>query len=264
MEELSLKIGIMKKVENRVCCVCGKICGPKHHEFRNGMCPKHYEQTRRFGRTLDTNPRSVYDDNEIRILDGYAEIDTYNGKGEVLETFKLDIEDVPLLKGHKWRTVYKGKHKSPYLLTGHGGTQGSGQIYFHRLVMGMPDCEIDHININSRDNRKENLRMSYRTQQAANTRLRVDNTQGIKGVYFIQRDNGYRAEIQCGKTHVYSPKYHTKAEAAYMRLLLEQFFYKDIGINNSSELRELAETITPEQKMKIDTYFMIKSRNWIC
>lgn len=256
-----------RKIERPLepCSVCGRMCDHSaSHGITHGMCRKHWEQVRRFGKTLDTNQRTIWDPNEVRICNGYAEVDTYDGNGEVLETYKLDIEDMHFLEGHKWRTVYKGKQKSPYLLTGHGGSQGTGQVYFHRLVMGMPNCEVDHINIDSTDNRKENLRLSYRTQQLANTRLRIDNTQGVKGIYYIKRDNGYRAEIQCGKTHVYSPKYHTKAEAAYMRLLLEQFFYKDIGINNSSELKELAETITPEQKLNIDTYFATKFQNWTC
>lgn len=254
----------MRKIENRVCSVCGKVCGTKHHEFVGGMCSKHWQQMKTHGKTLDTNPRTVWDPNEVRIIDDYAEVDTYDAYGNVSYTFKLDIEDVPLLNGHKWRYVCKGKQKSPYLLTGHGGTQGAGQIYFHRLVMGMPDCEIDHINRDSTDNRKSNLRLSDRHQQTTNTNVRCDNSLGLKGVYYVKRDSKYRAEIQSKDVHIYSPYYHTLAEAAYMRLLLEQFFYKDIGINNSSELKELAETITPEQKLNIDTYFATKSQNWTC
>jgi hypothetical protein len=226
------------------------------------MCRKHYEQVRRFGKTLDTNPRTIWDPNEVRLYEDYAEVDTYNGKGEVLCTFKLDLEDVPMLEGHKWRHVYKGKQKSPYLLTGHGGSQGNGQIYFHRLVMGNPDCEIDHINRDSTDNRKSNLRMSYRNQQLVNTGLRVDNVQGIKGIYFIQRDCKYRTEIQKGDIHVYSPLYNTKTEAAYLRMLLEQYFYPEDDMYNSSKLTELASTITKEQKAAIDMYFQNASRKW--
>lgn len=255
-----------RKIENRVCKVCGKVCDNKHKAFfgTTSMCRKHHDQFMKYGRTLDTNSRTVWDPNEVRILDNYAEVDTYNGKGEVINTFKLDIEDVHLLNGRKWRTVLKGKQNSPYLVTGHAGKQGNNQTYFHRLVMGNPGCEIDHINIDSTDNRKSNLRLSYRTQQLANTNLRIDNTQGIKGIYYIKRDNGYRAEIQRGNTHVYSPIYKTKAEAAYMRRLLEQFFYKDIGINNSPELENLVQTATQEQKDNIDSYFATKSQNWSC
>ena len=251
------------KEKIKICKVCGRICGNKHHEYRDGMCNKHYTQFKKYGKCLDNNPRTVWDDNEIRILDNYAEIDTYTNTGEVLTTFKLDIEDVPLLTNHKWRTVFKGKQKSPYLVTGHAGKQGSNQVYFHRLVMGNPNQEIDHINIDSTDDRKSNLRLSYRAQQLANTKLRIDNIQGIKGVYYVKRDNKYRAEIQCENKHIYSPAYKTKAEAAYMRYLLEQFFYKNIGINNSKEMLDLIQTISEEDKKHIDKYFVNRAKAWV-
>ena len=65
------------KEKIKICKVCGRICGNKHHEYRDGMCNKHYTQFKKYGKCLDNNPRTVWDDNEIRILDNYAEIDTY-------------------------------------------------------------------------------------------------------------------------------------------------------------------------------------------
>ena len=62
---------------------------------------------------------------------------------------------------------------------------------------------------------------------------------------------------------MYSPLYNTKEEAAYMRLLLEKFFYTGIGMNNSSKLIQLADSITTEQKTNIDEYFKSKSKKWI-
>lgn len=247
----------------KICKVCGKICGNKLHEYIKGMCSKHYLQVKKYGKPLDNNPRTVYDANEIRVLNDYAEIDTYNFIGEVLSTFKLDIEDIPLLGNHKWRTVFKGKQKSPYLITGHGGSQGNDQIYFHRLVMGNISEEVDHINRDSTDNRKENLRISNRTQQLANTSLRENNTQGVKGVYFIANRGKYRAEISCKKKRIMSPLYETKAEAAYFRYLLEQLFYKDIGIYNSKELIELIKSVTEEQRSSINNYFKNRAKAWV-
>jgi len=246
----------MKKTEIRICKVCGRICGSKPYEFVNGMCCKHYQQVRRFGKTLDSNPRTVWDPNEIRVLENYAEIDTYTNTGEVLNTFKIDLEDIPKLGNCKWRSVFKGKQKTPYLVTGH-------TIYFHRFILGNPNQEVDHINRDSTDNRKQNLRISYRTQQLANTCLRSDNLQGIKGVYYVTKKKGYRAEIQCFGKHIYSPVYKSKAEAAYMRYLLEQFFYKEIGINNSNELLKIIQSINKEQKDNIDKYFKNRAKAWV-
>ena len=135
------------------------------------------------------------------------------------------------------------------MVTGH-------TIYFPRLELSNPNTAIDHINSDSTDNRESNLRESFRTQQLANTSLRIDNVQGLKGVYYLQRDNLYRAEIQIGKKHFYSKSFKTKAEAAYMRYLYEQHFYKTIGINNSKEMLGLIQSLSQESKENIQKYFV--------
>lgn len=225
-----------------------KVCGRNTPRIIKGMCEKHYKQYKKYGKTLDNNPRTVWDDNEIRVYKDYGEIDTYTKTGSVQNTFKFDLEDIKYLVNHKWRSTFKGKRKSPYLVTGHS-------IYFHRLVMGNPNTEIDHINRDSTDNRKDNLREASRTQQLLNTSLRIDNVQGIKGVYYLQRDNLYRAEIQIKKKRFYSKSFKTKAEAAYMRYLFEQHFYKTFEINNSKEILDLIQTLSPETKKHIQKYF---------
>lgn len=226
-----------------------KVCGRKVSKLKLGMCRKHYEQYYKYGKVLDNNPRTIWDNNEIRTYKDYGEIDTYTNTGEVQNTFKFDLEDIKYLVNHKWRTVFKGKRNSPYLVTGH-------IIYFHRLIMGSPNTEIDHINRDSTDNRKSNLRESFRTQQVANTSLRIDNVQGLKGVYYLQRDNLYRAEIQIRNKHFYSKSFKTKAEAAYMRYLYEQHFYKTIEICNSKEMLDLIQSLSQESKENIQKYFV--------
>lgn len=254
----------MKKEEIRICKVCGKLCNEhKSHEFVHGMCRKHYEQVRRFGKVLDNNPRTIWDPNEIRVLSDHSEIDTYDEFGNVQYTYIIDTEDIPLLNNKKWRTVLKGKQNSPYLVTGHAGSQGSGMIYFHRLICGNPNSEVDHINRNTLDNRKSNLREANRLLQVTNTNLRMDNTSGVKGIYYITSKDKYRAEIQRGDRHIYSPLYDTIEEAAYMRYLLEQFFYNDIGINNSSLLLELIQRLPSDKKERIDNYFKNRAKAWV-
>lgn len=248
----------MKRKEIRICKVCGKEID-KYGSYKFGMCCKHYTQFRKYGRCLDNNPRTVYDPNEIRTVDGCGEIDTYNNLGEVEVTYKFDLEDMHFLMNHKWRTVWKGIgiDRSPYLVTGH-------TVYFHRLIMGNPNTEIDHINRDSRDNRKANLRESFRTQQLANTRLRIDNVEGIKGVYYLHRDNAYRAEIQIAGKHFYSKSFKMKAEAAYMRFLLEQHFYKTIDMNNNTEeMMKLIQSLSEEQKHNVQQYFVNRLKSQV-
>lgn len=57
--------------------------------------------------------------------------------------------------------------------------------YAHRIIMGLPPGrtpQVDHINRDTLDNRRANLRICNRDRNVHNTGLRVDNTSGFKGV----------------------------------------------------------------------------------
>lgn len=66
----------------------------------------------------------------------------------------------------------------------------------HRPVMNARDHEqVDHINHDGLDNRKENLRIVTNSQNGMNRRLTSANTSGYKGVSF---DRGAYRACQCG------------------------------------------------------------------
>lgn len=232
------------------CKACGKIID-KYGNKERELCSKHYQQYRRFGEIKDNNQRTVYDDNEIRTYKDYAEIDTYDQYGNVLETFQLDLEDVKYLLGKKWRTSYKGKSKAPYLVSGH-------TVYFHLLIKGFPNSEVDHIDRNTRNNKKSNLREASRREQIYNT-LRNNKT-SIKGVYFNadRPKHPWHAEFQFNGKRYYSPQVLTKEEAAYYRYLFESLFAKDFIICNTEEMRNCIENLSQEKKENIQKYFRNK------
>ncbi len=59
-------------------------------------------------------------------------------------------------------------------------------IRMHRIILGniSPGFCIDHINRNSLDNRKFNLRICKQGENALNRRLQKNNTSGYTGVYW--------------------------------------------------------------------------------
>lgn len=61
------------------------------------------------------------------------------------------------------------------------------------ILTAAPGLEIDHINGDSLDNRRSNLRVVTHSQNMHNCKLRADNSSGVKGVW--KRGPSYRAAI---------------------------------------------------------------------
>jgi hypothetical protein len=76
-------------------------------------------------------------------------------------------------------------------------------LRMHRIILEMHYGRklhkkeyVDHINLDKRDNRLENLRICDASQNIANQPKRKDNTSGYKGVYLDKRRNKWCAEIK--------------------------------------------------------------------
>jgi len=66
----------------------------------------------------------------------------------------------------------------------------------HRLIMNaQPGEQVDHINHNTLDNRKPELRLCTKSQNQHNVGKRQDNTSGFKGVTWHKRDQKWQARI---------------------------------------------------------------------
>jgi hypothetical protein len=118
----------------------------------------------------------------------------------------LDTEDLELVKGYRW-------------CRSHGYVvHGQSSKRFSRLVMheslNNKDCLfVDHINHNTLDNRKQNLRVCTPQQNVHNMRLPKHNTSGNKGVY--EMANGrIRAIIWHNNKPKHLGYFDTKEEAA--------------------------------------------------
>lgn len=77
-------------------------------------------------------------------------------------------------------------------------------MVFHRVIFENIEYNqfIDHINGNKLDNRRCNLRIVTREQNAQNRKLHSNNTSGITGISWRKRDKKWVASIQSGRKRV--------------------------------------------------------------
>jgi hypothetical protein len=97
------------------------------------------------------------------------------------------------------------------------GYVGKGRIYMHREVINAPvDCQVDHVNHDGLDNRRDNLRLCTVSQNQGNSRKQNrETTSRYKGVSWHSRDRRWRAQIRYGKEKVHLGQFLSEEEAAY-------------------------------------------------
>lgn len=140
----------------------------------------------------------------------------------------FDDADKPIADGHKWCVAYNGKtlRRKPAGLT---ASVNGRPILFHRLVMSPPPgITVDHINGNPLDNRRKNMRLATRSQNAMNRGPDADNASGYKGVYRHKgaktpKTKPWIALIQANRKRRHLGCFETAQEAheAYKRAAIE-------------------------------------------
>lgn len=106
----------------------------------------------------------------------WSELTKPSGKSKEIicsggEIALIDEEDYPVVVRHSW--VYTSGQKKAYAVTTLNATEGSKKtIMMHNLILGF-SRHLDHINGNTLDNRKGNLRPATYQQNGWNTRKRA-------------------------------------------------------------------------------------------
>lgn len=103
---------------------------------------------------------------------------------------------------------YKGKvvctkAKQGYILIGINSTRyNAHRLAFLYMLGKFPDNQVDHINGIRNDNSWINLREVTGQQNSANSKIRKDNTSGVKGISWYKRRDCWEASINLdGKKH---------------------------------------------------------------
>jgi hypothetical protein len=100
------------------------------------------------------------------------------------------------------------------------------RAYLHREVMNFPEGkQVDHINGNTLDNRRENLRIADNFENARNRRIVVNNTSGVTGVRQLTGKDKWNAYVKVKGKRIHLGLFQTKEEAVAARQAGEEKYY---------------------------------------
>jgi hypothetical protein len=137
---------------------------------------------------LDSQPTSEY--RTIRLTQGRAAI--------------IDAADYEWLSQWKWCAV-ENKYRGVFYAVRRSPRKGEEPRHteiMHRLILGLKygDCRLgDHINLNTLDNRRSNLRIASSSQSQCNRGKQKNNSSGFKGVSFDKKMRKWQAYIKINR-----------------------------------------------------------------
>lgn len=125
----------------------------------------------------------------------------------------VDTDEWKNLKDFSW---YAGGHKHRRYVTSQKTVAGKRTVYYmHRMITGCPDgLMVDHINHDTLDNRKQNLRVCTNQENQFNKKAKVTAKTNYKGVYFFRRTSRWYAQICLNGKNKHLGYYKTELEAA--------------------------------------------------
>lgn len=130
----------------------------------------------------------------------------------------VDDTDFDLVRDYSWYETHGYAYTK---ITTHIKRPKQYSLAMHRLIMGLKKGEgqIDHVNRNGLDNRRENLRTCTTSLNAANRKVYPKKYKEIKfkGVYFektMKRLKRWRARIEVNRNKIDLGMFLTQEEAA--------------------------------------------------
>jgi len=134
----------------------------------------------------------------------------------------IDDENFEFLNQYKWYCDAYG-----YAVRDVGGRKNKKHIHMHRIINNTPENFFtDHINRNTFDNRKSNLRTVTGSQNGINRGLNKNNTSGFRGVVWRKDIEKWQASLKLNYKTIYLGCYKTIKEAVDNRKKAEKEYFK--------------------------------------
>lgn len=148
--------------------------------------------------------------------------DYYIGYTTKNEEFYFDLDDYDKVKDYCWSLTNEGYVHAQY--------KDKKIVKMHRLILDFPtNCDIDHINHNKSDNRKNNLRICAHVENMINQLKRSDNTSGVSGVNYHTKNNVWVARIGVNEKRIYLGSFADFEDAVKARLNAENKYYGEFA-----------------------------------
>ena len=147
------------------------------------------------------------------------------------EIFLFDLEDYDKIKNYCWSI-----NKDGYIYSSELGSNNI--VFLHRLIMNPKDNElVDHIEHNKFDNRKSKLRIVNKSQNAMNSIIPINNTSGVKGVYWIKKYQKWLASIKINQRTINLGYYINFNDAVKALKDAEEKYFGEYSYDNSVKLQ---------------------------
>lgn len=170
------------------------------------ICRRHYLQKYKYGSVLD---KTIYDPNEFVFNQDFVEIKLRDKYGKEVGIAIIDIDDFDKVKDYKWHI--KKSNNTSYCMS-HINNE---KVFLHRFLLDYSgELDVDHIDHNGLNNRRDNLRIISHAKNITNQH-NTDN-----GIYKV-KSGRFRATITKDNKSIYIGTYDTFEEAKIKRLEYE-------------------------------------------
>ena len=134
--------------------------------------------------------------------------------------FDFDEDLLSILKSCAWN-----ENGSGYL----SGRVNNERTFAHWLIMPRKNgLEIDHINRDKKDNRKNNLRHLDRSNNQFNSDISVIASSGVRGVNWHKKGKKWNARIRKNRKYISLGLYDAIDEAAKVRKEAEKLYFGSV------------------------------------
>jgi len=145
----------------------------------------------------------------------------------------IDDEDAERVLAYKWHAWWCAKGGRWYAMRTVQVGKLRRCVRLHRFIVNAPDgVQVDHIDRDSLNNRRSNLRFATHGQNQTNKKRHRTNKTGFKGVYWHKAKRTFVAQVRCGGVTYSLVGFNTAQDAARARDMLAKRYHGEFATLN--------------------------------